>query len=66
MPTHVITVNISVRIERLAALNVSSREETSITATINFSEGYSMLRYFPDHIWEKYRMESQPSKIQDL
>ena len=52
--------------ERLAALDVSSGQETSITGIINCSEGYSMPHYFPDHIGEKYRMESQPSKIQDL
>jgi hypothetical protein len=67
MPACVITVSISVNKGRLAALDVSSGEETSITGTINCSEGYSMPRYFLDHIWEKYRMESQPSKIiQDL
>lgn len=66
MPTCVITASISVNTERLATLDVSSGEETSITETINCSQGYSMPHYFPDHIWEKYRMESQPSKIQDL
>jgi len=50
MPACVITASISVSKERLAALDVFSGEETSITDTINYSEGYSMPCYFSDHI----------------
>ena len=38
MPAWVITASISVNKERLAALDVSSGEETSITGTINFQK----------------------------
>jgi hypothetical protein len=58
MPACVITASINVNKERLAALDVSSGEETSITGTINYLEGYSMPCYFSDHIWETYGMES--------